>query len=305
MIYDVIISGGGPAGLSAALGLGRARRRVLLCDAGEPRNAAAEHLQGFVTRDGTAPAEFRRIARSQLEPYANVQVRPAEGEAIAGERGSFQVELTAQGTVAGRRVLLCTGMVDQMLDYEGFRELWGRSIFQCPYCHGWEAQDRSFGLLATSVQRLEFALLLRAWTSEITILTDARGAVPTELGQRLQAAGVHLDERPIRRLVALDGRLKQVEFERGPARPLDVLFAHPPQRHVPFVEALGLELDPFGFLRVDEMRRETSRAGIYAAGDSTTFVQGAIAAAASGMLAAGMINHDLMCELAPAGLLER
>ena len=148
MPYDVVIAGGGPAGLAAALLLGRARKRVLLCDAGTPRNAAAVHVHGFVTRDGITPAEFRRIGRQQLEAYPDVEAREVRVEEIRGERGAFDVRLTT-GRVQARRILLCTGMIDELPEIDGFRALWGTSIFQCPYCHGWEIQNQRFGYLAT------------------------------------------------------------------------------------------------------------------------------------------------------------
>src|SRR5687768_10156835 len=150
MTYDVLIVGGGPAGLSAALTLGRGRKHVLLCDAGPPRNAAAEHMQNFVSRDGTPPPEFRRIAREQLEAYPNVEVRDVRIEELRGKRGNFNARL-ASGDVQARRVLLCAGMIDELPDLEGFRALWGTSVFQCPYCHGWEHRDRRFGVLASSL----------------------------------------------------------------------------------------------------------------------------------------------------------
>ena len=300
-MLDVVIVGGGPAGLSAALALGRARKRVWLCDAGPRRNAAAVHIQNFVTRDGTPPEELRRLGRQQLAAYPSVEVRDAGVLAIDGERGAFQVQL-ATGTVQARRVVLCVGMVDELPELEGFRELWGRSIFACPYCHAWEVQDRRFGALATSVEMLDYALLLRGWSREVVALTDGRFAGPAEAAERLAGAGVRLEERRVARLIAREGQLERVELEGGASLPLDVLFARPPQRQVALVRALGLALDPMGYVQVDE-HRQTSVPGIYAAGDLVTPMQAAILAAAAGMQAAAMLNHELTAELAAGGSL--
>jgi thioredoxin reductase len=302
MTVDVLIVGGGPAGLSAALALGRARKRVLLCDAGPRRNAAAAHIQNFVTRDGTPPNDFRQIGRQQLAAYPNVEVRDVHAEAITGERGAFEVRLTT-GTARARRILLCTGMIDDMLDLDGFRDLWGRSIFQCPYCHGWELQDRSFGVLALSVEMLELSILLRGWSADVVALTNGSYPVPPDTAERLGRAGVRIEERRIARLVASDGHLERVALQDGTSLRLDVLFARTTQRQIPLVQSLGLALDPAGYVQVHERHRETSIPGIYAAGDLSTPMQGAILAAASGTFAAAMLNHELTAELAACGSL--
>lgn len=302
MIYDVVIAGGGPAGLAAALTLGRARRRALLCDAGLPRNAAATHMQNFVTRDGTPPPEFRRIAREQLERYPNVEVRNVRVEAIGGTRGEFSVRLES-GSVLSRRILLCAGLVDELPEMEGFRDLWGTSIHLCPYCHGWEVQDQRFAYLAPTADRLTFALLLRSWSRDVIVLTDRNVAIPVEMAARLAAANIPVDERPIARLRSADGRLRGIEFADGDVLERDILFAHPPQKPAALVQSLNLDLDGRGFVKVDEVQRETSIPGIYAAGDLVTLGQGALLAAASGTQAAGMLNHELSVELAVAGAL--
>ena len=305
MPYDVVIVGGGPAGLSAALALGRARKRVLLCDAGPRRNATAERIHNFVTRDGMLPDEFRRTGREQLAAYANVEVRDARVERVTGERGAFSVVVGAD-SIDARRVLLCTGMIDDMLAINGFRELWGSSVFQCPYCHGWEVKDRAWGYLAragSASHLLPFALQLRGWTRDVVVFTNGELVVPEQARQQLAAARVRVENARINRLVARDHQLELVELEGGARVPCQVLFAHPPQRQVPLVDALHLGLDDEGFVRVDPMRRETSIAGIYAAGDLTTRMQAAIAAAASGMQAAAAINGDLTMESASSGAL--
>ena len=305
MQYDVIIAGGGPAGLAAALALGRARRRVLLCDAGPRRNAAAKLIYNFVTRDGTPPDEFRRLGREQLVAYPNVETRDALVGSLAGERGNFRADLGAY-SVEARRVLLCTGMVDEMLEIDGFRELWGRAIFQCPYCHGWEAKDRRWGCLARPENLAHlptFATMLRAWTSEVTVFTNDAIELSETARNQLQLAGVRVEDGSIKRLLGEGDRLEAVELVSGTRVACEALFAHPPQRQVELVRALGLALDQDGFLRLDPMRRESSVPGVYAAGDLTTRAQGAMLAAADGVRAAGAINVDLMMDLAAQGAL--
>jgi thioredoxin reductase len=301
-MFDAVIIGGGPAGLSAALALGRACKRVLLCDAGARRNAAAEHIHNFVTRDGTPPNEFRRLARAELAAYPNVEFAEARVESISGTRGAFQLALSS-GTIEARRVLLCTGMVDEMLPIEGFQELWGRSIFQCPYCHGWEVKERRWGYLARSADFLPFGLFLRGWARDVAVFTNGAFEVPSQVQAELEAASVALETRPIAKLSSRDGELAAVEFVEGAPVPCEALFVHPPQKQVELVRILGLLLDQDGFVQVDPMTRGTSIAGISAAGDLTTRMQGATFAAAQGVQAAAMLNHELTMELALSGAL--
>ena len=299
-MYDVIIVGGGPAGLSAALALGRGRKRILVCDGGPRRNAAAFHMYNFVSRDGTPPPEFRRVAREQLAAYPSVELCDQGALEIGGTSGAFDVRLPAR-RVQARRILLSTGMLDEMLPIPGFSEAWGTSIFQCPYCHGYEVQDQAFGVLVQSPELLEHALMLRGWTRRLVVFTDARFALPPEAAERLARARVLVEERRVTALAVEGGQLRRVEFAEGPPVSLDVLFARPPQRQVPVVEALGLRQDSAGFVWVDEQLRETSVPGIYAGGDLITPMQGAILAAASGVLAAARLNHALTLELALSG----
>lgn len=291
MQYDIVIVGAGPAGLSAALILGRARKRVLLVDAGPPRNAAAEHVQGFVTRDGIPPAEFRRIGRAQLAPYDSVELRDARVSAITGEIGAFRVELE-HGHVDAARVLLCVGVVDAMLEIPGFRALWGKAIVQCPYCHGWELRDRALAYLASTPVMLELGLLLRAWSADIMVFTDARFAVPEQSRAQLSQAGIAIEERRIAQLIADGDQLEAIELDDRTRVARAALFAHPPQRQTDLVIQLGLACDEHGCVTVDP-RGETSRPGIHAAGDLTTKRQAALLGAASGALAAYAINHEL------------
>ena len=301
--HDVVIVGGGPAGLSAALALGRARKRVLLCDSGPRRNAAAVHIQNFVTRDGTPPDDFRRVGREQLRKYPSVVVRDVDVAGIEGDRGSFQIHLK-DALVDARRVLLCTGMIDESLPVDGFDEFWGHAIFQCPYCHGWEIQDRRWGVLIDEGEEnmvRHFALMTLGWTRELTVFSTGNFQFPSELTAQLTAAGAQIQASPVKRLHGFNRKLESVELDDGTRVPCDALFAHPPQRQVPLVAGLRLIQDESGYIQVDPMSGETSRSGIYAAGDLSTRMQAAIVAAAAGMRTAAMINAELTAELAMSG----
>ena len=291
--FDALIVGGGPGGLQAALSLGRARKRVLLADAGPRRNALASAIHNFVTRDGTPPDEFRRVGRVQLATYPDVHVRDTGVVAITGARGAFRATLADGTSVDAKRVLLATGMIDEELPIAGFREQWGRSIFQCPYCHGWEAQDRPWGFLVTPQSlphAVPFALQARGWTADLTVVLHGL-ALPEDAHARLAAAGLRVERAAVARIAA-----HALELDDGRAIPCDALFAHPPQHHVPLVIALDLALED-GLVKIDPMRRETSIPGIYAAGDLTTRMQGAILAAATAAQTAAMLNVDLAMEL--------
>jgi thioredoxin reductase len=252
-------------------------------------------VQNFVTRDGTPPSEFRRIAREQLARYPNVEIADTDVERVDGARGAFDVRL-AGDTVRARRLLLCTGMVDDLPQIDGFRELWGRSIFACPYCHGWEIQDRRFACLATTPDMLAFAIFLRGWTSDVVALTHGVADIDASLLAQLTAADVRVETRHIARLVGNGEHLQRVEFANGDSLERDVLFAHPPQRQVDLVRGLGLALDDKGFVQVNDTR-ETSVPGVYAAGDLTSAAQSATLAAGAGMFAAAMLNRALTVEL--------
>jgi thioredoxin reductase len=294
-MYDVAIIGGGPAGLTAALQLGRARRKVLLLDAGEPRNTKAVEVHGFLTRDGTPPREMRRLAHEELARYRTVERRIEWVKRLESKPDRVTLHIGCD-TVDARRVLLATGMIDEPPDLPGFRELWGESIFQCPYCHGYEAQDQPWGYWA----RLEmmigsgFPQLLRAWTNDVVVFTSGAYPVPDDVRARLARAEVRVDERPIIGLRAENGKLAAVQLEGGEVA-RGVLFAHPPQRQTALVVDAGIELDEMGFVKVD-MHMQTSAPRIHAAGDLTTMRQSAQIAAGSGNLAGASINHLLMNE---------
>jgi thioredoxin reductase len=297
-VFDVLIAGGGPAGLQAALTLGRARKRVLVTDGGPRRNARAAHMNNFVSRDGIAPADFRLEAGAQIARYPNVSFREERIDTITGARGDFRA-----GAVRARRVLLATGLVDQPPELEGLEPLWGRSVFQCPYCHGWEVRERRWGYYAPDATPSHvgpFLMLLRGWSSEVTLFTSNIG---DDTRSRLLAANIQIESAPVTRLVGTGPQLEAVELAGGRRVACEALLMHPPQKQVALVTALGVALDAEAGVKSAPTTRETSVPAISAAGDLATRGQAAILAAAAGMQAAAAINAELTTDLVTSGML--
>lgn len=291
---DVAIVGGGPAGLSAALILGRALKRVRIFDAGPRRNAAAVHLHGFVTRDGTPPPDFRRIGREQLGPY-DVSFQSTQVVSVTAiERGErFRLVAEDGSEVRALRVILALGVVDELPALTGLREAWGRGVFQCPHCHGFEHRGKRWGLWLTSNELADFALMLTGWTRDLIAFADGGLPIKPETSEKLAAAGVRVETSAIERLVVEpSGMLEAVELHGGNRVPLDVLFMKPKQRLPELIGTLGVSVDDSGFVQTSA-RGETSIPGMYAAGDVTSPLQVALAASYQGAMAAWTIVHEL------------
>ena len=300
--YDAVVVGAGSAGLSAALMLGRSRRRVLVLDGGEPRNAPAEGVHYFFTRDGTPPGELLRIGREQLKPYPSVELRQARATGASGSDGDFEVELDDGTIVGARRILLATGVHDELPERPGFRELWGRGIYHCPYCHGWEVRDRPLAVLAKTEYLAMQVALLRQWSRDLVALTDGETGPDEETRSMLAALGVPVKEERISRLEGDGaGGLRRILFEDGSEIKREGLFYAPPQgQRSDLAEALGCETEAMGLLpaviKGDPVTRETTVPGVFVAGDAGTMMQGAVMAAASGAGAAAFLNHALISE---------
>ncbi|MGX9898742.1 NAD(P)/FAD-dependent oxidoreductase [Arthrobacter sp. SA17] len=241
-MYDVVIIGGGAAGLSAALMLGRARRSVMVIDSGEPRNAPAEAVHGFLSRDGIKPAELLKAGRAEVESHGGrildarvVAVERLNGQngehGEHGESGAFEVRLQdgtdLQSTVQGRRLLITTGLVDGLPDIPGIQELWGKDVLHCPYCHGWEVKDREIGILGTGPMAVFQALLFRQWSSNITLFLN--GSVnPDEAElEQLAARNITVVHGKVERLQLDRGRLSGVKLATGGVVSVDALAVAP------------------------------------------------------------------------------
>jgi thioredoxin reductase len=295
-VYDVVIVGGGPAGLSAALVLGRCRRRVLVCDAGHPRNAASQHLHGFLTRDGTNPLDFLQIAREQLSRYLTVELRHALVRDVRCEASLFHTTLDGGEEIQSRRLLLATGVVDNIPPVEGLKELYGKSVFHCPYCDAWEVSDQIIGVYGRGEKGFGLSLEMTAWSRDLVLLTDGPSELDAEQLERLQRNGVAVKEERVARLEGRDGILERVIFEGGDAMPMRALFFTTGQgQRSHLSESLGCDFNEKGTVSTGKYET-THLKGLYVAGDASRAVQWVIVAAAEGAEAAFSINQSLIKE---------
>jgi thioredoxin reductase len=300
-VVEVVIIGAGPAGLAAALTLARSRRGTLVLDAGRGRNADAEAVHGFLSRDGTAPEQLRRAARQDLTAYPDVELRDVAVLAAAAAPDGFRVTLADATEVTARRLVLATGVVDELPAIDGLAPLWGRSALHCFYCHGWEVRDQPLAMLALRPVDLAFAVQLRRWSADLTLCTGGRSDLMFGEDERslLGKVSIGLRDEPVARLDGHDGILERIVFSSGePLRPR-ALFLHPPARQrSPLAARLGCELLEDGIVAVDELGR-TSVPGVYAAGDMARRRSLPIrgqqvgAAAAAGQLAAIALDREL------------
>jgi thioredoxin reductase len=305
-MYDVVVVGGGIAGLSAALILGRARRRVLVLETGNPRNAAAQYAHGFLSRDGIAPLELVRLAREELAAYANVEVRSGNAVSASVQSRGFRLTLAREQLVEARKVVLATGVTDVLPEIPGFPELWGRGVYHCPFCHGWEARDRPWGILGDVPLAFERVALYRGWASALVLLTNGASALTPAERERVVALGASFDERRIACVQRAGQDDVKVAFEDGPALTLGGVFIAPHQeQRSPLAEEFGCEMEEFAptasrYVKADPATCETTVRGVYAAGDLVGPMQSLILAAASGARAAYAVTHAMAMEDAEA-----
>ncbi|MDA2890349.1 NAD(P)/FAD-dependent oxidoreductase [Mycolicibacterium sp. BiH015] len=303
-IWDCVIIGGGAAGLSAALVLGRARRETLLIDAGAQSNLAAHGIGGLLGFDGVPPAQLYAQGRHELTAYPNVEVRSGEAVAADGTVGDFAVELADGSVVRARRVLLAMGMRYESLDVPGSTELWGGSVFHCPFCHGWEVRDKPLAVLADGDRAVHMATLLRGWSDDVVLLTGGPAELTDEQRSRLAHVGINIDERRVVELRSAEGELQAVVFADGTSLARNgLLVATTLRQRSALASKLGVAFaaaNPMSTesIEIDAMYR-TSVPGVFAAGDvSAQMPQVAAAIAAGSAAAASMVasfleEHDV------------
>lgn len=302
--FDAIVVGAGPAGLSAVLLLGRSRRRILVIDAGKPRNAVSHAANTFFSRDGIEPSELLQIGREQLHKYDGVKFHT--GEVIDAHHlatastetlnGVFQVTLNNGDRVVSRKLLLATGVKDILPEIEGFAELWGTSVFHCPYCHGWEVQDQPLAICGNGDIGFEMALMLIGWSRDLILCSDGAATLSDEQRQQLSHWNIRLYEAKIARLEHENGLLTAIVLANGQVIARQGIFLHPQiQQHSDLAQKLGCALTENGLVQVAE-DKQTSVPGLYAAGDTSSLVAQIGLAATNGGTAAVFMNRALIRE---------
>lgn len=302
--WDVVVIGGGAAGLSGAVALARSRRSVLVIDAGQPRNAPAAHLHNFLSRDGTAPQELLAAGRAELTGYGGTIVTGTVASVHRADDGRFSLELDDGSAVEARRVLVATGLVDELPAVDGLEQRWGRDVLHCPYCHGWEVRDSAIGVLATRPGAVEFALLWRQLSADVTLFTHTAPALDEDQRERLAIRGVAVVEGTVAGVEVRDDHLTGVRLADGHTIPCDALAVQPAfVARADALAALGLSATAqqigghvSGAIVEADAVGATGVPGVWAAGNVADLGAHLISSAAAGVKAGAMINHDLVAE---------
>jgi thioredoxin reductase len=302
--YDVVVVGGGAAGLSGALALSRARRSVLVIDSGRPRNAPAGHVHSYLTQEGVAPSQLLATGRAEVGRYGGELVR---GNVAGAERladGRFRLVLDGGATVEADRLLVTTGLVDELPQVPGLAERWGREVLHCPYCHGWEVRDQTIGILATGPMAVHQALMWRQWSDDVTLFLHTGPEPSDEEYEQLAARGIAAVDGRVTSVQVTDDRLSGVALESGKVIARQALVVAPRfTARAAFLAGLGLEASEqevngvvIGSHVAADPTGATAVPGVWVAGNVANVTDQVIGAAAAGVRAAGALNADLIAE---------
>jgi thioredoxin reductase len=292
--YDVVVVGGGAAGLSAALVLSRARRKVLVLDGGHPRNAPAAQMQGFLSRDGMPPGELLAHGRDEVRGYGGRIVTGVVEGVTACHKGGFRVMFSGGHQVSTRQLLLATGLRDELPDIVGLRERWARDVLHCPYCHGHEVRDLPLGVIGTTPEAVRYAQIVRQWSDDVVYFAP-EGLLTETQRTELVARAIGIVEGRIGRVLTENDRLCGVEMDDGRVIPRAALFV--PPRFVPnndLLVTLGADLDEDGWVRTDPTGAVSSVPGLWVAGNLANPRAQVITAAGEGSAAAIAMNAVLV-----------
>ncbi|MFN2439431.1 MAG: NAD(P)/FAD-dependent oxidoreductase [Chitinophagaceae bacterium] len=296
-LQDVIIIGGGPAGLNAAVVLGRCRRKVILFDTATQRNRLSHGMHNYLTQDDILPSDFIKITHQELRKYG-VQIFNKKVANARKNKESIFVVKDDQGDIYhSKKLLVATGLKDNLPEVEGFKDMYGKSVFHCPYCDGWEVQDKKIGVYARNKQGSELALALKCWSNDVTLYTDGKNKVKASQKEQLDANNIPVIIFPFARLEGKDGQLEKIIFRNGSEQSCDaIFFVNGFTQQCDLVKDFGCEVNKKGEVITNRLE-QTNTPGLYVAGDASRDMHFVVVAAAEGAKAGVMINKELQEEI--------
>jgi thioredoxin reductase len=294
--YDVIIVGGSYSGLATGMALGRALRKVLIIDEGNPCNKQTPHSHNFLTNDGKPPGEIAGIAKQQVQMYSTVSFLNAQVTTGNSTKSGFEVQTASGETFAARRLVFATGIKDILPGIPGLSECWGISVLHCPYCHGYEVRHQKTGILANGDNGYTFSALISNWTNNLSLYTNGESSLTTQQAAKLEKHNIRIIQTEIDRLEHTNGCLENIVFKTGAREPITALYASVPfVQHSPIPQALGCEVTPEGYIKIDAAQK-TTVPGIFACGDNSTRMRTVANAVSMGTTTGLMLNKELIEE---------
>ncbi len=290
--FDVIIIGGSYAGLSAAMSLGRSLRKVLVIDGGKPCNRQTPYSHNFITQDGKTPKEIAEIAKEQVLKYETVTFFDGLVTKISRNSSGFEVETDNSEKFSAKKIILASGVKDQIPDIKGFADCWGISVIHCPYCHGYEVKGKTTGLLSNGDLAFEFSKLVFNLTKDLTLFTNGESTLSEEQTEKFNQNKIEITESEIKEIVHENGHIQKVIFKDGREKELEALYVKIPFEQNVNPEDLQLELTEHGFIKIDHFHK-TSADGVFACGDNTTLMRSVANAVAQGNFTGAIVNKEL------------
>jgi thioredoxin reductase len=296
-LQDVIIIGGGPAGLNAAVVLGRCRRKVLLFDTAQQRNRWSHGMHNYLTQDDILPQDFIKISHTEIQKYGVEMLQKRIVRARKNEEGLFVVRDEEDVTYYAKKLLIATGLADNVPPIEGFMEMYGRSVHHCPYCDGWEARDKKLGVYARNKNGAELAMALKGWSDDVTLYTDGKNKLKPEQEEQLRALNIDIVRWPVQKLLGNDGQLSSIAFKNGETKACDTLFfVNGYTQQCNLAETFDCEVSSKGVVITNRFQ-QTKTPGLYVAGDADKDMHLVVVAASEGAKAGVTINKELQKEL--------
>jgi thioredoxin reductase len=296
-LYDCIIVGGGPAGLNAAVVLGRCRRKVLVFDTGTHRNRYSHGMHNYLTRDDILPADFLSHCYTELDKYCVQRISKRVMSAKKKEDGLFEVKDEMNRLYSAKKLLVATGLEDNLPGLPGFKEFYGKSVFHCPYCDGWEVRDKKIGVYARNKEGWELALALKGWTDHVTLYTDGKNKVKPDQKEHLDANDIPVVLLPIQKLDGSEGQIEKIVFKNGESRDCEALFfVNGFNQQCNIAEAFGCTVNKKGVIVTNRLQ-QTNIEGLYVAGDASKDMHFVVVAAAEGAKAGVTINKEIQKEI--------